>query len=124
VQNGTTICGGHHAAAHEGLIEITGPAHAIKVRWLIPAGTPPEVEEMRKMLLERELDELVSPSRHVPRGTPAPAVEAVVAPRALEVRSTAAALERLSSQVDALERWIAKPAGKESEVPLINHPQC
>jgi hypothetical protein len=71
VQNGTTICGGHHAAAHEGLIEITGRAPAIKVKWLIPIGTPIEVEEMRKMLLERELDELVSPSRHVPRGTSA-----------------------------------------------------
>jgi hypothetical protein len=71
VQNGTTICGGHHAATHEGLIEITGPGHAIKVRWLIPMGTPIKIEEMRKMLLERELDELVSPSSHVPRGTPA-----------------------------------------------------
>jgi hypothetical protein len=29
-------------------------------------GTPLEVEEMRKMLLERELDELVSPSRRRP----------------------------------------------------------
>ena len=34
----------------------------------------------------------------------------------------AAALERLLSQVDALERWIAKRAGKESEVPPIKEP--
>lgn len=33
-----------------------------------------------------------------------------------------AALERLLSQVDALEKWIAKRAGKESEVPPINEP--
>jgi hypothetical protein len=35
-----------------------------------------------------------------------------------------AALERLLSQVDALERRIAKRARKESEVTPINRSQC
>jgi hypothetical protein len=34
----------------------------------------------------------------------------------------AAALERLLSQVDALEKWITKRAGRESEVPPIKEP--
>jgi hypothetical protein len=69
MSNGTTICGGHHAANHEGLLEITGPAPRIKVRWLVPPSQGEE-EAMREALLERELDELLNGTMRVPRGTP------------------------------------------------------
>ena len=71
--NGTTICGGHHAATHEGLLEITGPAPYIKVKWLVPSESPIEDEEMRKALLEREIDSILHRT-HVPRGTSPPRV--------------------------------------------------
>ena len=71
LQNGILLCGGHHAATHEGLLEITRGRCAIEVKWLIPQGSPVEVAQMREMLLERELDELVGRSGRVPRGTSA-----------------------------------------------------
>jgi hypothetical protein len=70
VSNGTTLCGGHHAARHEGLLEITGIAPAIKVKWLVPGTTPSEDEEMRRVLIEREIDQILHRTRRVPRGTP------------------------------------------------------
>jgi hypothetical protein len=70
VSNGTTLCGGHHAARHEGLLEITGIAPAIKVKWLVPGTTPLEDEEMRRVLIEREIDQILHRTQRVPRGTP------------------------------------------------------
>lgn len=69
MENLTTLCGGHHAARHEDLIEITGRAPAIKVRWLVPSASASEHEEMRNAVLERELDYLVCCTGRVPRGT-------------------------------------------------------
>jgi hypothetical protein len=72
VSNGTTLCGGHHAARHEGLLEITGIAPAIKVKWLVPGTSPPEDEEMREVLIEREIDQILHRTSGVPRGTSVP----------------------------------------------------
>jgi hypothetical protein len=65
--NLTTLCGGHHAARHEGLREITGRAPALKVKWLVPSDSPEEDEVMRKALLEREIDLILYGARRVPR---------------------------------------------------------
>ena len=67
--NLTTLCGGHHAARHEGLIEITGRAPMLKVRWLVASDPPAEDEAMRKALLERAIDEILYKRHRVPRGT-------------------------------------------------------
>ena len=67
--NLTTICGGHHAARHEGLLEITGRAPAIRVKWVVP-GESDEHEVMQKALLEREIDRILYRTHRVPRGTP------------------------------------------------------
>jgi hypothetical protein len=66
--NLTTLCGGHHAARHEGLLEITGRAPMLKVKWLVPT-EPDENDVMRKALLEREIDQILYGRTHVPRGT-------------------------------------------------------
>jgi hypothetical protein len=83
--NLTTLCGGHHAARHEALIEITGRAPAIKVRWLVPGAASEtngrgnddatkievvdEANAMRDALLEREIERILHQTRRVPRGT-------------------------------------------------------
>jgi hypothetical protein len=65
LSNLTLICGGHHAAHHEGLLLITGCAPRINVRWLDPR--PPDSSEdaaMREALLEREIEEILHGNRH------------------------------------------------------------
>lgn len=66
--NLTTLCGGHHAARHEGLLEITGRAPMLKVKWLVP-GQPDEAEVMQKALLEREIDQILYGTTRVPPRT-------------------------------------------------------
>jgi hypothetical protein len=65
--NLTTLCCGHHAARHEDLLEITGRAPALKVKWLVPSDSPEEDEIMRKALLERDIDQILYGTRRVPR---------------------------------------------------------